>query len=61
MIEQELQRIIDDPKATPIVREAAELLLSGVKPDQHIASVLTGYLHKQHTQDRYGKLPCDSN
>lgn len=56
MIKQELQRIIDDERATQDERTAAELLLSGQKPDQHIASVLTGwYARNAFTQDRYGK------
>lgn len=56
MIEQELQRIIDDEHATQDERDAAELLLTGQKPDQHIAGVLTGWCARNSfRQDRYGK------
>jgi hypothetical protein len=56
VIEQELQRIRDDEHATKDERDAAELLLSGQKPDQHIASVLVGWCARNaFTQNRYGK------
>lgn len=56
MIEQELQRILNDPQATTLEREAAELLLMGTKPDAHIASVLAGWCQRNaFVQNRYGK------
>lgn len=56
MIEKELERIVDDPQATELEREAASLLLSGTKPDAHIASVLTGWCQRNAlVQNRYGK------
>lgn len=55
-VQQELQRIIDDEHATQDERTAAELLLLGQKPDQHIASVLAGWCARNaFTQDRYGR------
>ena len=56
MIEEELSRIANDPHATPLEREAAELLLMGTKPDAHLASVLAGWCQRNaFVQNRYGK------